>query len=145
MEERRKKLLVDRRIQLRYMRTIVLLLAFFAVALGISNYVITGFVLRAAQLGSYAEKYFYQIYNRIVYLIALEIVVFIVVAAIISIFTSHRFAGPISRIKEAMNAVKAGNLNYRIKIRKGDDLINVVGEFNQMLDGIQGKNKPASS
>ncbi|OIN97973.1 hypothetical protein AUJ66_01835 [Candidatus Desantisbacteria bacterium CG1_02_38_46] len=145
MEERRKKILVDRKIQLRYMRTIIVLLVLFAVALGISNYVITGFVLRVSQLGQYAEARFYQVYNRIVYLIILEIVIFIILAAVISVFTSHRFAGPVSRIKEAMNAVKSGNFNYRIKIRKGDDLTDVVNEFNEMLDGLQEKNKPVSS
>lgn len=145
MEERRKKLLVDRKIQLRYMRTIVVLLIFFAVAIGISNYFLTSIVLRASQLVPNAEKYLHQLFKGIAYLVIIETIVFVIVAAIISIFTSHRFAGPISRIREAMNAVRAGNLGYRIKIRKGDDLTDVVDEFNKMLDGIQGKNKPASS
>jgi len=145
MKDRRRKMWVDRKIQMRYMRTIVTLLVFFAVALGISNYVIAGFVLRVSQLGQYAEARFYQVYNRIVYLIILEVVVFIIISAVISIFTSHRFAGPVSRIREAMKEVKSGNLSYRIRVRKGDDLTDVVDEFNQMLDGLHGKNKTVSS
>jgi methyl-accepting chemotaxis protein len=144
VEERRKKLLVDKRIQLRYMKTIILLLVFFSIAMGISNYFLTSLVLRASQLVPNAEKYLNQLFKGIAYLVTVETIVFIIIAAIISIITSNHFAGPISRIREAMNAVRAGNLDYRIKIRKGDDLIDVVGEFNNMLDGIQKKNKPTS-
>ena len=113
MEEKRRKIIVDRKIQFKYMGIIVLILIFFAIVLSISNYAIVSFVLRVSQLGPYAEARFYQVYNRMVYLIIIEVIIFLILSAIVSFFVSHRFAGPIWRIKDELRKIREGGIELR--------------------------------
>jgi len=50
-----------------------------------------------------------------------------------------RTVGPLYRFTVAFNEIRDGNLNYYIKLRDGDYLIEEAAIFNEMLDVIGGK------
>lgn len=47
---------------------------------------------------------------------------------------SNRVAGPVYRIHKALEAVRAGNLDVRIKLREKDLLLETADEFNATID-----------
>lgn len=50
---------------------------------------------------------------------------------------SHRFAGPVVRLTNALKLVQRGEVVPRIQLRKKDFWLEVADEFNQMLDRIE--------
>jgi HAMP domain-containing protein len=57
----------------------------------------------------------------------------------LGIFTAHRLAGPLLSLEKAFDEVKKGNLGYRIRFRKEDELRHLENAFNEMMDSMQGK------
>ncbi len=49
---------------------------------------------------------------------------------------SHRIAGPAYRLVQSMRRIQAGDISFRVSIRRGDHLTDVVAEFNRMLDWL---------
>ncbi|MFA6281070.1 MAG: methyl-accepting chemotaxis protein [Candidatus Omnitrophota bacterium] len=74
-------------------------------------------------------------------LLILSSLVAIVVGGIITIsvtlFISHRIAGPLYRLEHDITEVGKGNLSIRIYVRKKDELNDLVGFLNQMIDSIR--------
>lgn len=61
----------------------------------------------------------------------------IVIMGILSIFISHRVAGPVYRIKKDLDSVIAGDLSTCIRLRRGDDLQELADKFNQMIGDMR--------
>ncbi|MDE2491886.1 MAG: methyl-accepting chemotaxis protein [Elusimicrobia bacterium] len=56
---------------------------------------------------------------------------------LISLYVSHRFAGPIYRFEKSAQAVGAGDLTHRVSLRTGDELMELQEEFNGMVAALQ--------
>jgi methyl-accepting chemotaxis protein len=56
---------------------------------------------------------------------------------LISLYVSHRFAGPIFRFEKSAQEVGAGDLTHRVSLRTGDELMELQEEFNGMVAGLQ--------
>jgi len=65
------------------------------------------------------------------------IVVFIFVIAILSIFVSHKIAGPVYRLEETTRIIASGDLTYQIHLRHGDELRDLQEAFNKMSDSLR--------
>jgi len=68
---------------------------------------------------------------------SVEVVLVSVLIVCLAIMTAHRVAGPYIRICAACEAVRKGNLDYRLKFRGYDRLETVEDAFNTMLDAIK--------
>ena len=55
-----------------------------------------------------------------------------------SIYLTHKIAGPFYRFRKAFEAVKNGELNTRIHLRKHDEGKQVADAFNEMMDEFEG-------
>lgn len=56
---------------------------------------------------------------------------------LISLYVSHRFAGPIYRFEKSAQVVSGGDLTHRVSLRTGDELMELQEEFNGMVSGLQ--------
>lgn len=56
---------------------------------------------------------------------------------LISLYVSHRFAGPIYRFEKSAQTVGEGDLTHRVSLRTGDELMELQEEFNGMVSGLQ--------
>lgn len=56
---------------------------------------------------------------------------------LVSLFLSHRLAGPIYRFEKSAQAVGSGDLTHRVSLRTGDELVELQEEFNAMVAGLQ--------
>nr|MBC8359943.1 methyl-accepting chemotaxis protein [Candidatus Desulfatibia profunda] len=71
-----------------------------------------------------------------------------IVAAVVMIFISHKIAGPLFHIKQALAEVAKGNLTTRVHLRKKDQcksLADAINEVTTTLDGTIGNIKTQSA
>ena len=67
----------------------------------------------------------------------LGLFVVIIELAFLTIFISHKVAGPIYRLVKFSEDIRAGNFKSRIFLRKGDELAEVASDFNKTGDYLQ--------
>jgi methyl-accepting chemotaxis protein len=65
------------------------------------------------------------------------IVVFVFIIAILSIFVSHKIAGPVYRLEETTRIIASGDLTYQVNLRQGDELQDLQEAFNKMSDSLR--------
>ncbi len=54
----------------------------------------------------------------------------------LGLIASHRVAGPLYRLKQAMKQVAAGDMGVRIRLRRKDQLTDVADIFNRMMNAL---------
>lgn len=59
------------------------------------------------------------------------------ITAIVTLFISHRIAGPLYRLEKDIAEVNNGNLNVEIRVRKKDELQDLARSLNLMLKSIR--------
>ncbi|MBI3988657.1 MAG: methyl-accepting chemotaxis protein [candidate division NC10 bacterium] len=59
-----------------------------------------------------------------------------VISAILSIFVTHKFAGPIYRFEETVRRMADGDFSVKVTLREGDDLRELEGLMNQVLTNV---------
>ena len=52
----------------------------------------------------------------------------------LSIYITHKIAGPLYRLKKSLYMIKEGNLDLKVKLRKGDDLKDLAEHVNTLVD-----------
>lgn len=60
---------------------------------------------------------------------------------VIGLLFSHRIAGPVYRLKKAMEQVGEGDLSLLIRLRSGDELHELKDAFNDMVSNLRDKVK----
>lgn len=56
---------------------------------------------------------------------------------VVSIFVSHKIAGPLFRIKKSLVQVSQGDLSVVIKLRKWDDLKDLAEQLNVLIEELR--------
>jgi methyl-accepting chemotaxis protein len=71
----------------------------------------------------------------------LIVVTFIVsiAAGVVTLFVSHKIAGPLYRFKQSFKDLSLGNFTNQVRLRKDDQLHEVATEFNQMINNVRGQ------
>lgn len=60
------------------------------------------------------------------------------VTALLTLFYSHKIAGPIFRIEQNLDAIGQGDLTVKTKFRAGDQLTAAADELNAMVSALNG-------
>jgi nitrogen fixation/metabolism regulation signal transduction histidine kinase len=93
----------------------------------------------------FAERFEGATQVRFVRALALQTGLTVVAVVALAIFTTHRLAGPWIAVRRALEAVRDGNLDTRLRIRASDiNCKNVEVAFNEMVEALNGK-RPAGS
>jgi methyl-accepting chemotaxis protein len=70
-------------------------------------------------------------------------VVIVLIVGVIGIIglllISHRIAGPLYRFEKGVNEVSKGDLSYRFRTRKGDQLIELSESLNSLIAGMEAR------
>jgi len=141
MKYRRKRYIVDKRLQFRlliyngvYFLIITMAIwagLFLPLALDLSNP-----DLSISEQGEVAGKILY-LHSR---LGPILLIVFLILA-IHSVLISHRIAGPLYRFKAIFNQVAQGDLSKVVAIRKGDLLVNEQTKIEEMIRTLSSRLK----
>ncbi|MEQ1920455.1 MAG: methyl-accepting chemotaxis protein [Elusimicrobiota bacterium] len=66
-----------------------------------------------------------------------KIALYLGLMLLISLYVSHRFAGPIYRFEKSCQSLSTGDLTHRVALRTGDELMELQEEFNGMAAALQ--------
>lgn len=61
-----------------------------------------------------------------------------IISAFMSVFVTHRFAGPLYRFHQVVDQIAAGDLSGQFKLRKGDDLGELEMAMNRAIESLAG-------
>jgi methyl-accepting chemotaxis protein len=81
--------------------------------------------------------------DEIVFLLVIMQLGVLLACFIMSIFMSHRIAGPLFKLRKFMSAAKTGKIGEELFFRKADHFKELATEYNEMMRGIRsivGKN-----
>lgn len=68
-------------------------------------------------------------------------IMMILIAMVISFVMARKISEPINHLMDASNAIDSGQLHYRIKERRNDEIGSLINNFNSMADGLLKKNQ----
>lgn len=68
---------------------------------------------------------------------AVVIVITGIAAIAITLFTSHKIAGPLYRLEKDIDEITAGNLDISLNLRRGDEIKPVAASLNRMVKSIK--------
>ncbi len=140
--ERRKRYLVKKGLQFRYLGLILAAVVLPALLIsGCFYYLI--FSLMAEQL-AIPESIAYNlmpVFHKINAILIIGMPLIIVMLLILGLRISHKIAGPIYRLEKELDEIAKGNFAIRIKMRSRDELIGIAQKINRILDRAQEKIK----
>lgn len=131
---RRSTIFIKKNLQLRYM---VLIILSVLCGLAIMTFELT------ATLSDLFDTYpvlIQPIYDEFIPIAAsffYKIAIYLLFVVVISAFLSHKMAGPVYRFEQACKAIAKGDFSQRVRLRKGDQFIELQDEFNAMMDRVE--------
>ncbi len=137
-QERRRTLIVDRPVQRRIIRDVVVVPMS---ALAATSVVVAWFCDRLVE-----ESLSYDIELPGLIPLLVSVLVFCAVScfviAVRGLRFSHRVAGPAYRICRSLERLRAGDTDFVVKLRKGDHLGEVAAELNRLIEHL--RSRPAN-
>jgi len=79
----------------------------------------------------------YEIFIETCKILFGKLVIYMAFVAIVSVFLSHKLAGPIYRFECSSQTVGGGDLTHRVHLRRGDELEDLKNKFNEMTESLQ--------
>lgn len=131
---RRSTIFIKKNLQLRYM---VLIILSVLCGLAIMTFELT------ATLSDLFDTYpvlIQPIYDEFIPIAAsffYKIAIYLLFVVVFSAFLSHKMAGPVYRFEQACKAIAKGDFSQRVRLRKGDQFIELQDEFNAMMDRVE--------
>jgi methyl-accepting chemotaxis protein len=127
----RKTVLVKRALQLKYIGMVFLsVLVASLIVGGDVYYSLTRVMLTECPSASDSVVQFNAV-------LMVKVALYLGLMLLISLYVSHRFAGPIYRFEKSAQSVGGGDLTHRVSLRTGDELMELQEEFNGMVSGLQ--------
>lgn len=90
-------------------------------------------------------RHFVEIINQEIFktlikatnLLLLKIFFYFIFVIAIAVFLSHKIAGPIYRFEKSTQIIGSGDFTYRVRLRKSDELKELMDAFNKMIEELQ--------
>lgn len=129
----RRIFLIKRGLQFRYMGVILTSMLLVSLVVGWTVYfTIWKDLSDPTKTHDQLEQIFVEGNENLVYRMA----VVILLVCFLSIFVSHKIAGPVYRLEESAKIISSGDFSRRIKLRSGDELQELADAFNTMTDSL---------
>ena len=112
---RRRQWLVNRRLQWRFVRAMLLVLCVMAVAALVAVYL--GVWATLASFGLTQDPLIVSLFNTTWWVIVLELILMAPVVMWLGIRLTHKVAGPLVRIQAALNQMSEGTFDIHISLR----------------------------
>lgn len=133
----RKRYLVLKGFQLKYVGSILLFMFAIALLSGYTVYYTTWILLGERLAGVYPQGRLVYILQRANIVLLLRILFITPLVALIGLMLSHRIAGPMYRIERFLREIPEGNYSQRIYLRKRDSLKPLADGINNMLTQLE--------
>ena len=135
---KRKIFIINKKYQFRYLFIIISTMLISVASVYFTTfYVIWNKVIDEFFFVPEASKKLAEIFVQTSQLLVIPILLLAVIFTAIGIILSHKVAGPIFRVERVAQELSKGNLDIRVKFRKGDELHELADSLNEMIDGIK--------
>ena len=125
----RKQYMIKKGFQLRFMTTIIIAMVLIALVTGLTIYYA---VMQTLTTQFHGENLALVKY-AITYRLFLRSILLILAIAIISVFLSHRIAGPIYKFEQTIKECASGKNVNEIKLRRGDEFYELASAINNLI------------
>ena len=132
---RRRTWLVNRPLQLRFVKAMLVILCVMAVASVVAVFIAIRLTRVSFQLAS--EPAIRALLDSVGWLIFLELLALTPVVVCLGILLTHKVAGPLLRIQAALAQMAKGNFDIHLTLRKQDELIELAEVVNQLADSLR--------
>lgn len=134
-------ILINHKFQIKYLSWHFFLAAFISITYAAIFYFYTkenyDLLINLSDLTDEAKNQLNQELFHIILILGLISLLFLASIVLLSLFFSHRIAGPIHQVKVACDKIAHGHKNVRLKFRTRDDFKDLETSFNKMLDEIK--------
>ena len=134
--QKRRNYFIEKRFQIKYMLLTMLLLlvySFIFVVIIFAPYMLTLYFNYPLVEKTEAARAILLLHAKIWPGIGTVILLF----GAVSIFITHKIAGPLYRLKKCLSQITEGNLNVVVKLRKWDDLKDLAEHVNILIDELR--------
>lgn len=134
--KKRKNYFIEKRFQIKYMLLTMLLLlvySFIFVVIIFAPYMLTLYFDYPLVEKTEAARAILLLHAKVWPGIGAVILLF----GAVSIFITHKIAGPLYRLKKSLSQVTEGNLNVVVKLRKWDDLQDLAEHVNILIEELR--------
>jgi len=134
--QKRKNYLIEKHFQIKYMLLTMLLLlvySFIFIAIIFAPYMLTLYFNYPLVEKTEAARAILLLHAKVWPGIGIVILLF----GAVSIFITHKIAGPLYRLKKSLSQVTEGNLNVVVKLRKWDDLQDLAEHVNILIGELR--------
>lgn len=137
VKQRRLNYLINKDFQLRYVAKVLFGIIIMALIVSLTIYYTTWSRIMDAfyYLPAIASQ-FASLFSSVNQALFTLLLIFIGLATIISVFISHRIAGPMFRFEKSLGSIGEGDLSIRVSLRKNDEFHYLAEDFNCMLDQL---------
>lgn len=130
---RRRIIIIKRALQMKYVFLVIASVLLTVTFVSLDIYYIIGKLF----VKEFGEMNLVPIIKNASALLGIHLIVFIFIVAIVSIFISHKLAGPIFRLEKVSEAVAQGDLTVKVNLRQGDELFETAEYINRMIDSLR--------
>ena len=140
-KNRRRRILINKALQLKYTYFILFLIILYSACLGfamynnarISSKVVTEYVQENQKL----TQKLATIDKTVLITIIAAMILNAIVITYTGIFSTHKVAGPIYRFKKHLENIRTGNFALHTKLRKNDLLLDIAEDLNTTSDFLK--------
>ncbi|MCK4244658.1 MAG: HAMP domain-containing protein [Candidatus Omnitrophica bacterium] len=141
MEEKKRKrrihYLVNKSFQMKHAGIILVLMCLVLIVFAWTVYH-SGWVPLTERLSDvYPQGRLVAILRVLKLQLAIRVLLLVPIIIIVSMFLSHKTVGPLARLERSIRAISMGNLQMRLKVRKGDALFGLTQAINEMVKNTE--------
>lgn len=134
-KKRRRTYLIKTGLQLKYMGLIVTIM--LMVSFGVGYFIYHTSWSQIINTPDLSLDQLADIFDTINMILIRWIVLFVLLIALLSIFISHKIAGPVYRLEETTKLIASGDLTHQVNLRHGDELVDLRDAFNMMTESLR--------
>jgi len=136
-EKKRIHYFVNRSFQVKHAGAIFILMALVKIVFGLTVYH-SGWVPLVEKLSDvYPQGRLVAILRVLKLQLAIRLLLLVPIIIIVSVYLSHKMVGPLARLERDIKAISKGNLQMRLKVRKGDVLFGLTKAINEMIESVE--------
>jgi methyl-accepting chemotaxis protein len=132
---RRRIIIIKRSLQMKYVLLVFLSVLVSVVVVSVDFYYVVGKLL-VNRLGDGEMD---LLARSALGLLTLHFSLYGIVVILVSVFVSHKLAGPIFRLEQVAETVAQGDLSVRVHFRDGDELSETAVHVNRMIESLREK------
>lgn len=132
---RRRIILIKRALQMKYVVLVFVSVLLTVTIVSLDVY----YVLGKLFIQEFGDASLPPLIKNATRLLGIHFSIYFLIVIFISIFVSHKFAGPIFRLERISEAVAEGNLAVKVTLRRGDELFETAETINRMIESLREK------